>query len=259
MNPIKGLLKKDYRISRSYFLIWFGAMLLALFIGIGISNYTNQPAGTFFVIFLVGLTLVIFQPIMMLSLLNIEGKNQLWLYSPRSSYTLFLSKFAVISIYQLLLQLVLSIYGAISIYWYGKEVYEQLSVETFVILVFLVNISVYLAGIYFACWIMFYWTIYNTIKRSPTIKGYRWIILALIYFGYTIIEALLMQTEFVQNLIDLYVIDLTANPLLNFENEQWNVMFETVPFPITPLIYCTVLALLLFVISTKLLERKVEV
>ncbi|MDL4839742.1 hypothetical protein [Aquibacillus rhizosphaerae] len=259
MNPIKGLLKKDYRISRFLFLTWIGAMLVMLSFGIGMSAYTNQPAGTLTVIVLLGLSLAVFAPVMMLSMLVTEGKNQLWLYSPRSSYSLLLSKFAIILIYQLITQVLLTIYTAFSMYWFGKAVYEQLSIGLFLELAIFVNIGLVLLGIFLTCWITFYWTIYHALKRYPKIRNFRWLVIIFIFFGYNLLETLVLRIDAISTFIFKYNLDLLPLTSLNYEDESWNVLIDIVEIPIIPFFYFVILSLFLFYIASKLLAKKVEV
>ncbi|WP_226035092.1 hypothetical protein [Aquibacillus saliphilus] len=259
MNPIKGLLIKDYRISRFHFLTWVVAIIVLLSFGVVFSAYTNQPAGTFFIFILVGISIVGIAPIMMLSLLTIEGKNQLWLYSPRSSYTLLLSKFAVILTYQFIIQILLTIYGAISMYWFGKSVYQQLSTGMFIELIAVINIALLLTGIYFTCWLIFYWSIYHSLKKYPKIRPFRWLVIIVLFFAYNLFEAFLIRLEIVKNFVSLYQLNIVSNTSLNYVDDEWNVLFDTATIPITPIIYYTLLAFLLFFATSRFLERKVEV
>ena len=74
MSPFQGLIMKDYRISQGLFLTSLVIFLFFMVFGFGLSAYLKEPAGTLPVIVISALAITIFSPIMMLSMLKIEGK-----------------------------------------------------------------------------------------------------------------------------------------------------------------------------------------
>ncbi|MFZ3588521.1 hypothetical protein ACOI1C_04415 [Bacillus sp. DJP31] len=259
MSPIQGLLKKDYRISRLMFLTWVGAVLLLMAFGFGFSAYTAQPVGTLPIFVIIALSQFVFGPIMMLTLLNIEGKNQLWLYSPRASYTLLLSKFGVIFTYQIVIQLLLTIYAAISLFWFGKSVYEQIGAGFFTQSISWLNVLLLLASISLTCWITFFWTVYQSLKSKPKIRPFRWVIIILLAFFYSLFEALLLEIDTINEFILRYKFNLFTEASLQYADGEWSALFYTTDVPIIPIIYYSILAVVLFIAAARLLEKKVEV
>lgn len=259
MSPLQGLLKKDFRISKVLFLTWLGAIILVMVMGIAISTYTAQPAGTYPVIALVTLGHLMFAPVMMFALLNIEAKNQLWLYSPQSGPQLLLSKLIVIISYQIVTQIILTIFSGFSLYWFGKSVYEQLSFADFWQTIAVINIGLLIMGIYFTCWLSFYWTIFHALKQKIDSKLIRAFVVLLIITSYDIIESLILRVKGINDIVFQYKLNVFSDGILRFEDDNWNVILGVTEVPVIPLVHFIILTIFLFFISAKVLERKVEV
>ena len=259
MSPFQGLIMKDYRISQGLFFTSLAVFLFLMVFGFGLSAYLGEPAGTLPIFVISALVIAIFAPIMMLSMLKIEGRSQLWLYSPRPSSVLLLSKFTVIFSYQLVIQLLLTIYAAISLFWFGKTTYEQIGVELFMQAIVFINVGLILFGMYFTCWVIFYWTIYQILNGNPKIKPFRWWIIIIIFVAYNFFEELMLKIKPLNEFISRYKVEVISKANLQYEGESWSVLFEAATIPITPLFYYTILSIILILLAARLLERKVEV
>lgn len=259
MSPFQGLIMKDYRISQGLFFTSLAVFLFFMIFGFGLSAYLKEPAGTLPIIVISALAITIFAPLMMLSILKIEGKSQLWLYSPRPSSLLFLSKFTVIFSYQLVIQFLLTIYAAISLFWFGKTAYEQIGVELFMQAIGFINLGLILFGIYFTCWITLYWTIYQTLKRSPKMKPFRFWVIIIIFFAYNVFEELMLKIKPLDEFISHYKVEVISKANLHYKGEGWSVLFEASTIPIIPFFYYVILSIILFLFAARLLGRKVEV
>ncbi|PAD69877.1 hypothetical protein CHH83_06405 [Bacillus sp. 7586-K] len=259
MSPITGLLKKDFKISRWLFFTSLILLLIVLGAGFGYSSYAKQHAGTFVIFILSGVALILYTPLMMFSVLKIEGKNQLWLYSPRSSLTLLLSKFIVILTYQVILQILLSIYGAISLYWFGKSVYEQIGVGFFIEAIVYLNIFILLLGIFFSCWICFYWAFYHACAHYPKLKPFRWLIILAMFIAYNIFEGLLLKITIINDWMTKFSVKIISTPEFSYEKGDWVVNFGEGTIPVLPFLYYVILSIILVLAAARLLERKVEV
>ena len=227
--------------------------------GFGLSAYLKEPAGTLPIVVISALAITIFAPIMMLSMLKIEGKSQLWLYSPRPSAILLLSKFTVIFSYQLVIQLLLTIYAAISLFWFGKTTYEQIGIELFMQAIGFISLCLILFGIYFTCWIILYWTIYQTLNRNPKMKPFRWWIIIIIFVAYNLFEELMLKIQPLNEFMSRYKVEVISKANFQYEGEDWSVLFEAATIPIIPFFYYVILSIILFSFAARLLERKVEV
>ncbi|MDQ0231717.1 hypothetical protein [Metabacillus malikii] len=259
MGPIQGLLKKDFRISRSEFITSLVIYGLAWIAGFSLSSYFNQPVGTLPVFIMSALSMVIYTPIMIFAMLKIEGKTQIWLYSPRSSLALLLSKFVTSLSYQAIVQVLLSIYGAISLYWFGREVYEQLGIPLFIEALLYLNLILLLFGFFFGCWVCFYWTLYHSLASKQIIKPIRWLIMLAIYFFYNLFESFIARIPFIKELISKYEVHLITSPNLELKEANWTVYFDEGVIPVVPFLYYALLSIILIFIAAKLLTKRVEV
>jgi hypothetical protein len=257
MNPLRGLFKKDYGISKQYFLIWIGVLVLALAAGIGLSAYTSQPAGTFPVLVLAGFAHFAFAPVLMLTLLNLEAKTQLWLYTPRRGIELILSKYGVIFSYQLILQFLITVYAAFNLFWFGRDVYEAIGVQLFLEAALFLNALILVVGLYLTTWLTFLWTVFQSLKNLTKIL--RWLIVIGMAIVYNTVESFLLSFEPIRNFIFQFKIGIISEASLTYENEQWSVWLDSTEMPIIPLFYYAVLMLILITSAAKLLEQKVEV
>ncbi|MGM0903692.1 MAG: hypothetical protein ACQEXB_21655 [Bacillota bacterium] len=257
MNPMKGLLIKDYRISRQSFLIWAGVLVLALAGGIGLSVYTSQPAGTLPVLVLTGFAHFAFAPVLMLTLLNLEAKTQLWLHTPRRGIELILSKYGVIFCYQLVLQVLLSIFAAYSLFLFGREVYEPIGFRLFLEAAVVLNALLLVVGLYLATWLTFLWTVFHSLKNL--VKTVRWFIVIGIVIVYNTIESYLLTLAPIRNFITKFNFNVISEAALSYKDEQWSVILDSTAIPVIPLFYYALLIIILITAAAKLLERKVEV
>ncbi|MBM7660305.1 hypothetical protein JOC85_001072 [Bacillus mesophilus] len=259
MSTIKGLLWKDYRLSRVHIFSMFVGIMLIMIAGFGYSAYMMQPVGTLPVYIFLSLFMFVYAPITMLTLLNIESKNQLWLYSPRKGSTLLLSKYAVIFSSQLFIQLILLVYAAISLYFFGKNHYEQMSIGVFIQSISMINLIMVIFAVYFTSWVTLYWSIYHSLKHLPKLKPFRWLIILALFIVFNLIETWIQEIPFIDHLIYLVEVQVFINAEFSFGQEDWFVTFSETAIPIIPLIYYVLLTILLFTIAARLLERKVEV
>ncbi|WP_017473581.1 hypothetical protein [Amphibacillus jilinensis] len=259
MQAFWGLLKKDHRLARLN--IIFFSILLAFLLVIGYvgSVRLEEGAGAFMTVTMAALAMMVFMPVMMGSLLIKEGKTQLWLYSPRSSHTLLISKIAVLLLYQILFQLIIVGYLMLSIHVFGQDVLQYTNMSTFTQLVVLTNIGLILIGIYLTTWVLFGWTLYRSMDHMPKIKSVRWLLILFLYFGYNYLETQVAKIPFIQRLVARYQLPIISNPLFVNDTGSWFVEFESVGVPIIYLLYSLVLTVLLFSLASMLLTKKVEV
>ncbi|MBM7542610.1 hypothetical protein [Amphibacillus cookii] len=259
MQAFWGLLKKDHRLARLN--IIFFSILLALLLTIGYvgSVRLEKGAGAFMAVTMAALAMMAFMPVMMGSLLIKEGKTQLWLYSPRPSHTLLISKIAVLLLYQVLLQLIVVGYLMLSLHVFGQDVLQYTNMSTFTQLVVMTNIGLILIGIYLTTWVLFYWTLYRSMDHMPKIKNVRWLLILFLYFGYNYLETQVAKIPFIQRLVARYQLPIISNPLFVNNEGSWFVEFESVDVPIIYLLYSLALTVLLFSLASMLLTKKVEV
>jgi hypothetical protein len=259
MWAFKGLLKKDFYISRLRFMTWTIILFIAIAASFVVSNYIHEPMVTVGFLIMLMVSHFGFLPLMVLSSIKLEGKTQLWLHNPQSSKALFLSKLAVSFIYQVISQCILVILTFI-IYKYvaSNNIHvEQLPIADFT----LIHLFILLTALYFSCWILFYWSIYHSLGKFPGIKKIRWLILVFMFIFFNSIETLLMKIEPLKRLFSQWKRPLYLNQQFHYDNNShaWNMYFDIVQIPLIPIIIYAVIAVALYLVSCWLLDRKVEV
>src|SRR5690625_6229569 len=114
MTAFKGLLMKDFYITRNWFIACLIGDVVFLLIPFVVGTYVNVPLSFVSIfLFMVLVFFICLLPAMLIQILQLEGKTQLWLYNPQSSSKLFLSKLIVGFGYQLISQLFLTVIGLV--------------------------------------------------------------------------------------------------------------------------------------------------
>ena len=161
-----GLLKKEFYLSKTNVLIALVGPLVAIIASFFIARSVDEPA-VMFGISLVILGFHIFNlAFYMLNSLQVESRQlHLWLHNPQPASKLLIAKL-VNGFGALLLSLSVSILFVIyagnkSLPYYDVTILDWSAVSQVMgtIIFYLVNMA-----IYFAIWIIFYWTIHQVIK-----------------------------------------------------------------------------------------------
>lgn len=259
MTAFKGLLWKDFHISKGWFVICLSGEIAFLVIPYVMGLYMDNPLIfiPFALIMLLGIH-IFFAPGMMLQMLNLEGKTQIWLHNPQSSKRLFISKVIVCTVYQLISQLLLTVIGTF-IYLFYKDDFVQIGTNFFAKATTVLNFSLLLTGLFLTCITMFYWSIYHSLGKFSMIKIVRWLMLILIFISYNLVTGLLSKIDLFHTLNSKWTISITLEPQFTYEQGMWAADFQLMNFPVLLLIYYSLLGLGLFLFSSWLLDRKVEV
>ncbi|WP_066316395.1 hypothetical protein [Bacillus sp. FJAT-29814] len=258
MSAFQGLLKKDFAISKSWFLFWLVFISLFLIVALALDHYILEPL-TFLPVAVLLLLFfhAFFLPCMLLSMLRLEGKTQLWLYNPQSSKALLLSKVSVSFAYQVVTQLYLSAVGLTIYQFFKNQIHIEASDLFAGTIIF--NLGLLLFGVYVSCWAMFYWTIYHSLGKFPTIKSWRWLVLLLIFFLYNVIFTFLTRIPIFKEVINMWKIPVLAGTNFSHKQGSWEIYLNATNIPVLGLLFYVILAVCLFLISCWLLDRKVEV
>lgn len=260
MNAFNGLVKKDMAVARFGYLAW---LIMTLFIFLGsfpLSKYFDEKIVIVAIAFTIFVAHIMFLPITMLGTLRTEGKTQLWLHSPQSSTKLLLSKIVSSLIFQILSQCVVTVSCLIAVNLFNKHEVFSKFIELFGITeILLLNGVVLLVSLYISIWVIFYWTIYHSLSRYPMIKKFRWLVLLLIYIIYNAIEGSLIKVLTINEWLMKWTVEIKSGFSLRYSPTGWSAEFANAPFPVIPLILYALLAIVLFIISSRLLDRKVEV
>ncbi|WP_201713595.1 hypothetical protein [Rossellomorea arthrocnemi] len=259
MNAFKGLLWKDFKTSSIWFYGWIAIIFLIFIIGLVIGNYVNEPSVSQIFLIMIGVFHFAFLPGIVCSMLRVEGKTQLWLHSPHSGFKLLLSKIIIAFIYSTLSLLLVDGLGILTMavfqedslfsYWPIKEG-------------FLINLGVTIVGLYFSGWTIFLWTLYHSLSKYPSLKNIRWIFIAGFIIVYQSVVAFLMSIKWME---EFFFKSMTVNVSTGFffsvgANEA-NAGFdpEMLPLPLMPFLFEGMIMIIVFIISCRLLDRKVEV
>ncbi|MBS4197444.1 hypothetical protein [Lederbergia citri] len=256
-----GLMKKDMLLMRFWYITWLAFSLICIVGGYIMQDYWNEPSIVVPIyIGLISLQLFL-MPIMILHVLNIEGKTQLWLYNPQSSKKLLLAKLSAAALLQVISQLLLVIYGLFLMRFLLKAglittfndflPFEQ---GTFF------HTALFSTSFYMTIWIVFLWTIYHSLGRYPSLKNFRWLVVILIWIAFGFIEAQLVKLKVLQHNLFSFTANVNVAPSMEYtKGNGWSVVYTDVPIPIVPIILYTIFAIVLFLITSKLLDKKVEV
>lgn len=260
MNAFIGLVKKDMAIARFGYLAW---LVMSLFIFLGsfpLSKYFDERIVIVAITFTIFVAHIAFLPGTMIGTLKTEGKTQLWLHSPQSSTKLLLSKLVSSLIFQILSQCIVTVYCLIAVHLFNKhEILSKLIEKFEVTEILLINGIILLVSLYLSICVIFYWTIYHSLSQYPMIKRFRWLVLLLIYIAFNVIEASLIKIPIVKEWIMKWTVEIKSSFNLHYSPTGWGVELFIRQLPVVPLILYALLALVLFIISSKLLDRKVEV
>ncbi|RDI44105.1 hypothetical protein [Falsibacillus pallidus] len=260
MNAFRGLLKKDYLLSKSWMLTWFITMFILLLLSYGLSSYLHEPFVLLGIVIFLGSMHIAFIPVMMLSFLRTEGRTQLWLHSPQPSKMLIFSKVLISVVYQLISQLVLTIVFFILYEWLlPRTAMNELGMGLPYKEGFLINLTVFCVAFYLSCWCLFYWTVYHSLSKFPSVKRFRWLILILLFVIWNTIETLIMTIKPLAALMKKWSISIYAEGSFHYEQGSWNAEMTPIDVPLLPIVLYALLTVLLFFASSWLLEKKVEV
>ncbi|MCA1056266.1 hypothetical protein LCM10_14795 [Rossellomorea aquimaris] len=258
MNAFKGLLKKDFKTSKVWFFGWIGIILLIYVLALIVAEVTGEGTIPVVFIFMLGACHVAVIPVIVVSMLRLEGKTQLWLHSPQSGMVLLFPKIIVAFLYSTLSFVLVDVLGMISLsrlpqgaffsYWPVKEG-------------ILFNLGITVVALYFTVWTIFLWTFYHALAKFPSIKHIRWLLVAGIIIAYQSMTSLFMSFKWAQDLFSSFTIDIPAGILFSVGqgSAEFGFQSEMIPFPVLAFILEGLLMAGLFVVSCWLLDRKVEV
>lgn len=255
MKSFGGLFRKDLLISRFWSVVGVLFTLFAIAACCTFAYYTGEPMAMFGGFVAILLFQSLFCPLMVISQLRLEGKTQLWLHNPNKGAILLLSKLASAAVYQFVSQAILFMFGLVI-----RGILQSATDSMFSVWdLFLANVAVFLGSVLLAVWVMFLWTVYETLRKYPAFKNIRWLVPLLIYNAYSLLEGWLIMSVLFENVQKLWSIPLKAIFKFHYQDARWTVVFSKIDIPIVLIVYYAVLAACLFYASGKLLDKKVEV
>ncbi|MBU8879511.1 hypothetical protein BGM26_10990 [Bacillus sp. FJAT-29790] len=259
MKAFNGLFFKELKLTKNWFMVGMALLILAVMAGIGLMRYFNEP-NVFAVISIMILSAHAFYlPLYLLSSLNIEGQSQGWLHNPNSGTKLFLAKIAAG-----LLFFLVSLFIALCVAKWGIDHAEGLSWiegEHFPT-ISLMGAGLTLGSIFMGIWVLFYWSLFHSLKNVPIVSSFRWPILVGVWLLLSVIWNYIQHQPFYQKLKKIGVIQLDSIQSIKYEvskNSASAAFIEGSGLTIMNGIIYTAIVILVFYIAVWLLERKVEV
>lgn len=260
MNAFIGLLKKDLTLMRFWYIIWLIFTALCMGGGYALTIKVGEPSGVVPLYIMVAGVHIFLMPMIMLRVLRIEGKTQMWLYSPQSSQKLLLSKISAAFLLQLFSQIILLMYG----YFVMNILQKNALIERFSEFLpvkqgVFFQLGLLAGAVYISVWVVFLWTVYHSLSGFPKLRNFRWLVVVLIWAFYNILEAFLVRIHVIQNELFTFGFNYQMAPRMHYEVGGWRLQFVDLSLPIIPIIFYTILSIVLFWASCRLLDQKVEV
>lgn len=248
MTAFKGLYMKELKLSLTFFFINLGLINLITLASIGLKEYFDAPMIPAILFFVLLILHTFYLPAILLSSLQIEAQSQLWLHTSKGGAKLFLAKIAagltyfVVSLFfsLLLAQLAMGGVPASEEYASFKEFLNSNLMSFSGMIIAL--------SIYIGVWILFYWTLYHSLKGIPLIHNIRWLVIFAVWLFFMTIGDWLSNVPTFQ----VYMEKETMGFSLFNTNFVASVQFQTIGMYV-------LIAIAVFWASVWLLERKVEV
>ncbi|GIN20832.1 MAG TPA: hypothetical protein DEO65_15070 [Bacillus bacterium] len=261
MSAFIGLLKKDLSLMKFWYVVWLTFLFLGMIGVYALSVYTSEPSITVpFLVTMAGFH-VFLAPLSVLTVLNIEGKTQLWLYNPQGSIKLLLSKISAAALVQLLAQFFISLYALFVM----KVLMNEGVIDSFNNFLpwkqgFLMQLGIFGVSMYISIWVIFLWAVYHSLGKYPAIKNFRWLVVILVWVSYNLLEVLLAKTKLIQNMVFSFGVNINIAPKMDYgTNNSWNIIYTDANIPIMTILLYILLSVIFFFLSSWLLDRKVEV
>ncbi len=256
MSSFKGLYLKDLKISAATFFIGLVLLNVLTILSLGLKEYFDEPLIPAILFFIAVVAHVFYLPGMLFSSLQIEGQSQLWLHNPNRGAKLFLSKitagmtFYMISILVTMLLSRLSLSGlSVSNDYQG---FSEMVRENLLIM----GAGITLTSIYLSVWVLFYWSLYHSLKRIPIVNQIRWLVILFVWIVLSTIGSMIQNTSMMRVInekgtFSVSIFDATVGQG-SFSTEMAHINFATIGQYI-------LITIIVFLVSVWLLERKVEV
>ncbi|WP_019154635.1 hypothetical protein [Robertmurraya massiliosenegalensis] len=254
MLSFKGLYLKDLKISRNNFFI---GMILLLFVTVasyGLKEYMGEPSIPVIFLFVALALHVFYLPGILFTSLQVEGQSQLWLHNPNGGAKLFLSKLAAATTYFVISLLVMFILLKLAISGLGIttnliEIAEMMEGNLHLFIG-----AIGLTAFYLSIWLLFYWSLYHSLKGIPFLSRIRWLVILVVWI------VINMISNFFAELKVFEVMNEKGSIQVNFSSPYFNNFTEEIGHVNLFAIGLQILIIIcVFIVSVWLLERKVEV
>jgi hypothetical protein len=246
MNAWSGLLKKDFRLTRTMFFTGMVINMLVFMLAMFVEMKFGDPISMFFPLIAAVVLHVFYIPIILFISLKTEGNQlHLWLHNPQSAVSLLSSKLLIVALkmtaslallYVMLTVLIIPKFSLVEAYWTDTWIAGLL-----------IFIHIIFISISMGVWVIFLWTLYHFMKGKIGRWSWLAVIAAIILPGW--ITAKIESTKF------FMLITQWGGMELKFPT------FSTEPIPLYAgeYLYQVIILVGLFYLSAWMIDNKVEV
>ena len=260
MTAFIGLMKKEWIIKRSWllygvitiFVVFIASSMFATFMGNG--NIAVIPLVTV-------LTLQIFYvPLFLLVSLNLEGKSNLWLHTPQSTFQLLSSKLITAFYMHAILAMILGGILFFVLSAFHKSVGYSPTSNLFLLDITLFVIVVTFLSFYFGIYVIFYWTLNASLKRMKKLEKFRVPLMVVIIIGVNLMMSALKNLPLYNKIMNIGVIRSTPDGMANFPFDGGNssVYLGGESITLGGIFITITFIIIVLKISSLLLEKVVE-
>ncbi|KOP83561.1 hypothetical protein AMS60_14330 [Bacillus sp. FJAT-21945] len=261
MEFFKGLIYKELKLTKNWFVVGIALLILGVVAGLGLTKYFNEPN----IFAVVAVTILVghgfYLPAYLLHSLNIEAQTQLWLHNPNSGAILFLAKLTagfILYVVSFFIALVIAIWGLT--HAVNGESLFNLTGEP-VLNITLIGLGITLGTLFLGVWVLFYWSLFHSLKKVPFLHSIRWPIVIGTWILLTAIGNYVNNLPIYQKLKNIGIIKLDAYSIefLVGKSSASAGFVDNAELSIMNGAIYTILVIIVFSASVWLLERKVEV
>jgi hypothetical protein len=259
MSKWNGLLRKEFHISKTGILVNIALVIAAHLIAYGFSLKYNDPLIMFIPAIVIVALHIFYLTVFMYLSLQTEAKHlHLWLHTSHSASSLLLAKLLTGMVGFLFSFSISGMFAYIGLLKLRGIYLSEETWETMLVLKsgLVAGISIALFSIYLAVWLVFYWTIYQVLKRFMT--RFRVLVIVITSLIITWLGKLFQKTVLYEKLTNWGFFNITFIKSIVVENKH--VMVEHVrEIPVGIFVYYTLIVIGIFTLSAWLIDRKVEV
>jgi hypothetical protein len=255
MHIFIGLLKKDLKISQTFFYSFLILIGIVIATSLGFAQYYKM----YEIVTAISCGLVVahfvYIPGSILFALLIEGKTQLWLHNPNSSRILLLSKLISSLIFHVISLFISLIIASISLKIPGAHISKLFGVSDLLYM----GVWITFLSLYISFWVICYWTIYHSLARVTWMKKTRWIFLIVIWNVWNGVSYFVNKLTFIQEIKKMGMVKIGNMFHLEANDSSFTAGFETADVSLIVLAGYLCIAIIIFLCSSWLLDKKVEV
>lgn len=265
MTAWLSMIRKDFRMGRGMLLL----PIIAIIIILGFSEFLKFKIGENGFLFAMAVFMLGIHPgfmvIYFVKTLRSESKRMhLWLHNPLSGFALLGSKL-VSGVMTLIVSLILTTLLLFLAMNYDIKLFQTtpFTVSDTLQVVNFITINIFLSSIYFAMWYMFYWSVYITLK-SRIGKGFSILGTFIVFFIINNLNGLFKESAFYSALtnwgsLHIMIPQHIVTAIGMLRNFNVNMVTDHIVVNVGVYVFYAIVSMLLFIVSSWLLDHKVEV